>query len=278
MKVVIGKTYKDLVSLDFKKTPHVVGGGTSGYGKTNLIKVIMTGLIDQYPNDVEFDLLDLKGGVEFGRYELLRQVRSVSSNVEEATLTLESVLNDMGKTQKHFRRMGWNNINETPINKRRFVIVDEAGEFVPESFMTKDEKDLHKYCQAMFSKIARLGRAFGFHILLFSQYTTSDVLPRQVKMNADAKVCFRTPNGYASEVMLDRGNTDAARLDDVPGRAIFLVGARKYEIQVPEITDDIMQDLLAPYYESARKDVTGIVNESTREDFIEIIKIGDSAS
>lgn len=274
-KVPIGKTYKELITLDFDSTPHMVGGGTTRYGKTNLMKVIITSLILNNPDDVEFHLIDLKAGVEFYKYRNLKQVRSVATNVNEAYTLLHGVMTILDGEKAFYRDNGWSNILDSPLKKRRFVIIDEAGDLVPEKFMSKDEKDLHAECQWMLSHIARIGGAFGFRELFFSQYTTADVLPRQIKQNCDAKISFKLQNGYSSEVVLGEGNTQAADLEKVKGRAIFKDGASMHELQVPLITDSKMEKFLQDHYDTKRKDITDDVNSATNENSNELIRFRD---
>jgi DNA segregation ATPase FtsK/SpoIIIE, S-DNA-T family len=272
-KVPIGKTYKELIQHDFDKTPHMVGGGTTRYGKTNLIKVIITSLIVNNPEDVELYLIDLKAGVEFYRYRNLKQVKMVATSVKETYDLLMEVMLKLNAEKEFYRENGWSNVLETPLKKRTFVIVDEAGDLVPEGFMDKTERKMHQECQWMLSHIARIGGAFGFRELFFSQYTTADVLPRQIKQNCDAKICFKLQNGYSSEVVLGEGNTQAADLEKVPGRAIFKDGASMYELQVPKITDSQINKLLQNYYVTERKDVTS--EPKTDDDSSELIEFRD---
>lgn len=271
-RVPIGKTYKELITHDFDVTPHMVGGGTTRYGKTNLIKVIITSLILGHPDDVEFYLIDLKAGVEFYRYKNLKQVKAVATDVNEVHAMLTDVMAKLDADKSYFRDHGYSNVVDTPIKKRTFIIVDEAGDLVPEKFMSKSERNMYAECQWMLAHIARIGGAFGYRELFFSQYTTADVLPRQIKQNADAKICFKLQNGYSSEVVLGEGNTQAADLDKIKGRAIYKDGANIYELQVPLITDRQMESLLNEYY--VRKDNNDI-NGKTDEYFDELIDIRD---
>lgn len=247
-KVPVGETYKEMIYHDFDATPHLVGGGTTRYGKTNLIKVIITSLIMNNPNDVELYLIDLKAGVEFYKFRNLRQVKRVATNVEETYRLLVDLMTKLEEQKSIFREKGWSNIIETPVKRRTFVIIDEAGDLVPEKFMDRKERDMHAECQWMLAHMARIGGAFGFRELFFSQYTTSDVLPRQIKQNCDAKICFKIQNGYSSEVILGEGFTQAADIPKIPGRAIFKDGADLYELQVPLISDAYMQRVLRNYY------------------------------
>ncbi|MEC5422415.1 FtsK/SpoIIIE domain-containing protein [Virgibacillus sp. C22-A2] len=272
-KVPIGKTYKELIMHDFDSTPHLVGGGTTRYGKTNLVKGIITSLIINHPEDVELYLIDLKAGVEFYRYRNLKQVQMVATNVVETYDLLTEVMMKLEVEKLLYRNNGWSNVTESPIKKRTFVIIDEAGDLVPESFMDKDEKDMHKECQWMLSHVARIGGAFGFRELFFSQYTTADVLPRQIKQNCDAKISFKLQNGYSSEVVLGEGNTQAADLEKIPGRAMFKDGATMHKLQVPRIYDKQMEKLLQDHYVTKRKDITN--EQQADEDTNELIQIRD---
>ncbi|MEC5422143.1 FtsK/SpoIIIE domain-containing protein [Virgibacillus sp. C22-A2] len=272
-KVPIGKTYKELIMHDFDSTPHLVGGGTTRYGKTNLVKGIITSLIINHPEDVELYLIDLKSGVEFYRYRNLKQVQMVATNVAETYDLLTEVMLKLEVEKGYYRDNGWSNVIESPIKKRTFVIIDEAGDLVPESFMDKDEKDMHKECQWMLSHIARIGGAFGFRELFFSQYTTADVLPRQIKQNCDAKISFKLQNGYSSEVVLGEGNTQAADLEKIPGRAMFKDGATMHKLQVPRIYDKQMEKLLQDHYVTKRKDITD--EQQADGDTNELIQIRD---
>src|SRR5690625_2653755 len=261
-KVPVGITYKETVYHNFENTPHLVGGGTTRYGKTNLIKSLMTSLILNNPENAKFYLIDLKAGVEFYKYRNLRQVKGVATDVYETHDLLTDVLLQLESTQYLFREKGYSNITETPIKKRTFIIIDEAGDLVPERFMPKKDKDMCAECQWMLAHIARIGGAFGFRELFFSQYTTADVLPRQIKQNCDAKISFKMQNAYSSEVILGEGNTQAYELPKIRGRAIYIDGADLYELQVPLITDGIMYDLLADYF-------GGVKNESSEGGSIE---------
>src|SRR5690625_3526989 len=272
-KVPVGITYKETVYHNFENTPHLVGGGTTRYGKTNLIKSLMTSLILNNPENAKFYLIDLKAGVEFYKYRNLRQVKGVATDVYETHDLLTDVLLQLESTQYSFREKGYSNITETPIKKRTFIIIDEAGDLVPERFMPKKDKDMYAECQWMLAHIARIGGAFGFRELLFSQYTTADVLPRQIKQNCDAKISFKLQNAYSSEVVLGEGNTQAADLPKIKGRAIFKDGADLYELQVPLITDEVMEELLAEHYGGVSGEVEIIgANRKADEDIDGLIR------
>lgn len=267
--VTLGKHYKGWIHHDFDKIPHMVLGGTTRFGKTVFMKDILTQLILENPDDVEFYIIDLKGGLEFSKFEHLRQVMWVAKNPAEASVLLKLIHDEMsGKFNEdgelieeglyqRFLKNNWSNIVDTPLKKRRFVIVDEGAQLAAEKWMKKDMKDLLGYCQYTLGEIARLGGALGYRLIFGTQYPTADILPRQIKMNSDIKISFRLGTGYASEVVLDEQGAEKLPTD-IKGRALVKTHELK-EIQVPYIDNKEMWELLEVY------DDSGIIEHREKE-------------
>jgi DNA segregation ATPase FtsK/SpoIIIE, S-DNA-T family len=243
--VPLGFNEKGWIFHDFDKTPHCVAGGTTRFGKTVFLKTIMTYLIEHHSDEVEFLILDMKGGLEFERYRELKQIIDVASSPIEAFECLTSIKVLLEQKMAEFKRNGWSNVVHTPIQKRTFIIVDEAAQLVPEKFMEKPMRDLLSYCQSILSEIARIGGALGFRLVFCTQYPTADTLPRQIKQNADIKISFRLPTGYASAVVIDEQGAEELP-SDIPGRAIIKTHEKKI-VQVPYISDEEMTKRLEVY-------------------------------
>lgn len=231
--VPIGQSLSGMIYHDFDKIPHMTIAGMTRQGKTVLLKLIFAHLIHCHPDDVEFYIIDLKGGLEFNRYRKLKQLKNIASNVYEAKQTLANVLKQMKSDMSLFKEKGYTNVLDTPIMKRKFIIVDEGAELVPPTHLSREEKDDYRYCQHALSEIARIGGALGYRLIFATQYPTSDTLPRQIKQNADAKISFRLPTEVASRVAIDEQG--AEQIKHV-GRAIYRT-ADKYTVQVPYLSD-----------------------------------------
>lgn len=243
--VPLGYNEKGWHFHDFDKTPHCTISGTTRFGKTVMLKNIMTYLIEHHSDDVEFVILDMKGGLEFGRYKNLKQVVDVASKPVEAFNALGKVKVFMEQQEALFKRNGWSNVVNTPIQKRLFVIVDEGAQLAPDRFMTKEQKDMLATCQHTLGEIARIGGALGIRLIFCTQYPTSDTLPRQVKQNTDLKITFRLPTGYASQVAIDDYGAEELP-SDIKGRAIIKTH-EKMIVQTPLIDDDEMMKRLEVY-------------------------------
>mgnify|MGYP001236398537 FL=1 len=241
--VPLGRTHKDMMWHDFDKIPHMTIAGATRWGKTVFMKVMFTYLIETYPDDVEFYIIDLKGGLEFHKFRNLKQVKSIASDAVSAYMVLNHIHQDILADMEHFKEKGYTNIVDTPLKRRRFIIVDEGAELAPDKSDPKEIKQLKGQCQQFLSNIARISGALGYRLLFATQYPTADTLPRQIKQNADAKVSFRLGTGYASEVAIDEHG--AEQLDNV-GRAIYKT-YEKHIVQVPYISNDEMWERLRGY-------------------------------
>lgn len=234
--VPLGMNYRGWLWHDFDKIPHMTVAGSTRFGKTVFLKVLFTWLIEHNPDDVEFYIIDLKGGLEFNKYKNLKQVKGVAKSPEEAAVMLEHILREVQQKEIEFLDKNYTNVTETSIQKRTFIITDEAAQLTPFSHLPKEQKRLLGFCQAALSEICRIAGALGYRNILATQYPTADCLPRQVKMNSDIKITFRLSTGYASEVAIDE--TGAEQLPtDIKGRALVKTHEVK-EIQVPYISNE----------------------------------------
>ena len=68
---------------------------------------------------------------------------------------------------------------------------------------------------------ARLGRAFGIHLILATQRPDANILPGQIKNNMDFRVCGRA-DSILSGIIL--GNTSAAEQIPKDARGRFITG------------------------------------------------------
>lgn len=246
----VGISRTELIKHDFEKIPHLIVAGTTRYGKTVFLKMAITTLILNEPNRTELALIDLKGGLAFNRFKDVRQVRSVATNPDQALIQLRAIKTDVEARIKHFDAKGYEDIKEAEKSGERhsrvFIIVDEAAELSSQGVKEKHDKAVRQECEKIMAYIARVAGGVGYRIIYCTQYPTADTLPRQVKQNADAKLCFRLQTVKASEVVLDEAGAES--LPYIKGRAIYQTD-RKYIVQVPYISNEYIEEHLAEYKE-----------------------------
>ncbi|WP_336883854.1 FtsK/SpoIIIE domain-containing protein [Priestia koreensis] len=233
-----------LIKHDFELTPHLVVGGGTRYGKSNYLNSLIVSLIRKHGENVSLVLVDLKGGIEFGDYENVEQVKAIAYEPEEALTALSEAYEHMKGMQRHLRSIGKKKVQDAGIAERCFVIIDEVGELNPAEAVTSKEKILKEQCQTYMSQIARLGAGLGLRLILATQYPTGDVIPRQCKQQSDAKLCFHVRNAVASRVVLDEDGAEDLPL--IKGRAIYQTD-QNHIVQTPYIDEKMISDTIYPY-------------------------------
>lgn len=102
-EVPIGKNHEGVVIHNFDYYPHMLVGGVTRFGKTVFIKQTFYTLLMNQSDNIELFILDLKGGMEFGMYEDIPQVKKVASDLVESAETLLGILERLKLKQKHMR-------------------------------------------------------------------------------------------------------------------------------------------------------------------------------
>lgn len=150
----------------------VIGG--TGSGKSSLLHLILTGILEEYPaEELEAYLVDLKGGVEFKRYAVHfvpnAKVVAIDCDREFAVSTLETVVVEMDRRMTAFRDVG-SGLSSLPAYRKEvgplpriLLVMDEFQKL----FLEQDEfADRARSC---FERLLKEGRGFGVHLLLVSQ-------------------------------------------------------------------------------------------------------------
>lgn len=104
---------------------------------------------------------------------------------------------------------------------RLIFACDEVAEVLDRTGRSKEDKERLGQIENKLSTIARLGRAFGIHLILSTQRPDAAVIPGQIKNNLDFRVCGRA-DSILSGIILD--NTSAAEQIPKDARGRFITG------------------------------------------------------
>lgn len=231
-RLPIGLSLDGVFYHDFDVIPHMTVAGATRQGKSVLLKLILAHLVNSQPENAELYILDLKGGMEFGKYRNLSQVKGFADDIPSAETTLRNVVARLKSDISRYAKNGYTSVFEANDKRRIFIITDEAAELADS-----------KTALESLSEITRIGGALGYRNIFATQYPTADTLPRQVKQNSDARISFRLPTEVASRVAIDEGG---AELLANPGRAIYRTHER-HVLQVPFIDDNTAIEKLSKY-------------------------------
>lgn len=227
-KVWVGDTREERIYLDFEERPHMIVAGATGFGKSEVIKLIITTLLRNKPEEVKFYLIDLKGGTELGRYRNLKQVLNFGRNPDMAKTILQKVKKDMEDRLDWLYDNEFKDVKHAGIKERHFVVIDEAAD------IAKDTE-----CMKLVTDISRRGRSAGYRLIYATQYPTNETLPSQVRANVGSRIVFRLETEAQSRAVLDESG--AEKLPEIEGRAIFRRVSNKI-VQTPLIENDLIDN------------------------------------
>ncbi|MBP9709144.1 MAG: DNA translocase FtsK [Oligoflexales bacterium] len=253
---VIGKTRSEEISATFESVPHLLIAGQTGGGKSTFARQLICSLYLSNPK-YRFVLVDLKGGLEFQTFAKLDRI-NVIANLHSISGELSDIDRQMNLRFSIMKENGCKDLaayrkipkasRKKPIKcsdadlefDRLILVVDEIAEL----FLANVSEKFHNAAEAkaVLSRVARLGRAVGIHLIAGTQRPDARVLDTQIKSNLPGKICFQMGDIHSSMVVL--GNARAKYLPAVAGRAIWQCGMSLLEVQVPYVsTEDVDEKL-----------------------------------
>jgi len=214
------------VELDFKESaqegmgPHGLIIGATGSGKSELLRTIVLALaITQSSEDLNFVLVDFKGGATFASLDALPHTSAVITNLADELPLVDrmqaALTGELVRRQELLRDAG-NYVSRYEYDKARaggeplppmpslLIICDEFSELLAAK---PDFIDL-------FVMIGRLGRSLGVHLLLASQRLEEGRL-RGLDTHLSYRIGLRTFSAVESRIVL--GVPDAYELPSAPG-------------------------------------------------------------
>lgn len=223
-EIVLGEGYSGRVSVNISKIPHMLIGGSTGSGKSILLKLVLMQCVKK---GAKVYIADFKGGVDFPPIWHIK----CSLLTDEKTLykVLVSITDELQNRKQILRTAGVANIDEYNRNaeKKLYRIVfacDEIAEVLDKTGLTKQQKDEILKNESELSLIARQGRAFGIHLVLATQRPDAGILNGQIRNNIDTRICGRADN-VLSQIILD--NTDASDKIAKSSQGRFLTNSGK---------------------------------------------------
>lgn len=219
--LTLGKSYTGPVTVNLAHIPHILLGGSTGSGKSVLLKLL---LMQTLRKGAEVYIADFKGGVDFPK--VWHEKCRMCFTEEDLRDTLDQLAAVLEHRKSAFKALGCPNIdayNETaeqPIQRLVFAC-DEVAEMLDKTGADNERKKLLAQIESRLSTIARQGRAFGIHLILATQRPDATIIPGQIRNNMDFRVCGRA-DSVLSQIILD--NTSAAEQIPKDARGRFITG------------------------------------------------------
>lgn len=200
--------------------PHALVAGTTGAGKSELLRTLVIGLsLEHGPDVLAFVLVDFKGGGGLDAVSGLPHCAAVVSDLDDhlASRALRSLRAEVRSRERIFRDCGVGDIGA----------LRRAGRSMPSLVVVVDEfatlaAELPDFLESLVD-IAQRGRSLGLHLILATQ-RPGGVVDAKIRANTNLRISLRVQDERDSLDVVDV--VRAAELPrHVRGRALIRRGA-----------------------------------------------------
>ncbi|MDA1770999.1 FtsK/SpoIIIE domain-containing protein [Bacillus cereus] len=240
LPVVVGRDqFGNTITYDMVEanTPHLLIAGETGSGKSSMVRVVLSTLI-QYmsPNKLHLYLGDLKNS-EFHFLRRVKHVKEVCMEEIEMKIMLQKVWKEICERRKLMEKYEVDHIDEynklNPDKQKPYILlaIDEVA-------MLQDEKE----CMSTIEKISAVGRSLGVFLMLSMQRPDAKVLDGKLKLNMTVRMGFKCDNTINSNIM---GTPGSEHLEQSGQMILKLNGLKK--VQAPYLKLNKAKQIVEPY-------------------------------
>ncbi|WP_416808856.1 FtsK/SpoIIIE domain-containing protein [Bacillus thuringiensis] len=248
LPVVVGRDqFGNMIVYDMidSNTPHLLIAGETGSGKSSMVRVVLSTLI-QYmsPDKLHLYLGDLKNS-EFHFLRRVKHVKEVCMEEIEMKSMLQKVWKEIRERRKLMEEYEVDHIdeyNKLNLDKQKpyiLLAIDEVA-------MLQDEKE----CMTNIEKISAVGRALGVFLMLSMQRPDAKVLDGKLKLNMTVRMGFKCADTINSNIM---GTPGSEHLEQSGQMILKLNGLKK--VQAPFLELSKAKQIVEPYRIS-KEDIT----------------------
>ncbi|OQA54382.1 MAG: DNA translocase FtsK [Euryarchaeota archaeon ADurb.Bin294] len=182
-------------------------GGTSGSGKSELIRSLVVGISLMNPsNPVSFILIDPKRVTFTDFVSFPSLFMPVIMDPDKAMEVLGACVKEMEERYMHLEKTGYTNISDYNIRQpepmtRRILVIDEYADLI----MNKTTKEV---LETNIQKIGQKGRAAGFHLILATQRPDARIITGVIKANLQLKIALKVTSSTNSRIILDESGAE----------------------------------------------------------------------
>ncbi|MFC8410534.1 FtsK/SpoIIIE domain-containing protein [Arthrobacter sp. NPDC057259] len=223
LSVPVGQGAAGPVFVDLQRDgPHLLVAGTTGSGKSEFLRMLVLALSASHaPNEVNFLLIDFKGGSGLGPLAALPHCVGVLTDLDghEIDRALVSLRTEVRRREQLLARAAVPDL-------ARYRLSEDGAPTLPHLILVVDEFrmliDEAPAALTELMRIAAIGRSLGIHLVMATQ-RPQGAINVDIRANVTSSVILRVQSDAES---LDVMNAKLAATipTDVPGRAYLIRG------------------------------------------------------
>ena len=259
LQIPVGYYLKDgkktllYIDLSISTQCHALIGGTSGYGKSNIVKSILAFIVNNYSyQEVSLVIADLKG-TELPIFEKTLHCTKYTDSPYETPSIIKEMLNEMEKRYKLLLSNKCNDISSYNLKggklPRIIFVIDEFADLT----LMVDSGDLDESIISDLARLLQKGRSAGIHCIFSLQTATATLIPTKIRNNIPLTIGVGCRDGNQSKTITG-DSTDLALLRDRPSGMCMVFGIPRFDnttlvksLYVPK-GDDELADILRPHF------------------------------
>lgn len=220
----VGADGPELLDVD-ADGPHILVAGTTGSGKSELVRSLIAALALSYPPDcVNFLFFDFKGGSGLGALRELPHCMGMLTDLTQSELerTMASLRAELRRRELLLAAVHASDLEgyrqsragDSAVLPRLLLVIDEFR------ILLDDAPDALRE----FMRIATIGRSLGVHLVMATQ-RPQGALNADMRANITTSIALRVQSNHESTDIIGTGA--AAAIDvNTPGRAHLARGSR----------------------------------------------------
>jgi len=189
----------EVIRLHLDEMPHMLVAGASGSGKSVFLNTTIKAIVDQ--GGVDLKLIDPKQ-IELSQFA--EHASEIAYDPQQAYEMLRNLVAVMTNRYSLLKSKGMKNYKDGGM-KQIVCVVDEFAELMMGASKPDDGA---LSIEAMFVRIAQMGRAAGIHLIIATQRPEAKVITGLIKANFPTKVSFVTTSEINSRIILDQAGAE----------------------------------------------------------------------
>ena len=216
---------------DITRQTHTLIGGTTGAGKSVVIRGIIAALVSRHPAAVRLVLIDPKR-VELHPYRTSPHVMAYADTPERMADSIADICRVMDARYSDMQRLNVRDTTEPHV----YIIIDEMADLM--DVCGRDTRQALK-------RILQLGRAAGIHVIAATQHPERSVLPAEIQLNFTAVLALRCKSSIESRQLIGMQGAEALEIGTAYYTAPGVHPPRR--VSIPLVSDADIMHTIAGY-------------------------------